>query len=295
MRFETDELEQTNEEKRISFAHSFAQIRLSMPVLCPIQFERLSEAQFREMDYSIMKHVFASHNELGRLCDEEVYGNDIAARLQAAGFTAQSEVPVVLTYRDFAKRYYLDLVVDRRYIAELKCASNLIGEHERQLLHYLFLLDQRNGKLINLRPPSVEYRTINAVVNSEERRQYELVDDRWREGAGRCAQLRSTLIELLDVFGAYLELPFYEEALTWFLGGEASVIRRVPLTRDGLVLGNQPVFHLSEQVGFKLTAFAHAAEHGESNIRRFFALTSLRVLHWVNFNRRRIDLITLQK
>lgn len=292
---ETDELRQTNAEKGISFQNSPAQIRLSMPVICPIQFERLSESQFKEMDYAVMKHVFASHNELGRLCDENVYHNDIAARLQAAGFRAQSQVPVVLTHRDFAKRYFLDLAVDGRYIAELKVAANLIGDHEKQLLHYLFVLDQPMGKLINLRPPSVEYRTINAVVSADERRRYELVTERWHAHGERCAQLRATLVELLDIFGAFLELPFYEEGLTWFLGGETSVVRRVLLIRDGLVLGNQPVHHLSEDVGFKLTAFTHAAERGEANIRRFFALTPLRVLHWLNFNRSRIDLITLEK
>jgi GxxExxY protein len=266
-----------------------------MPVICPIQFERILEAQFQELDYAVMKHVFASHNELGRLCDEAVYHNDIAARLQAAGLTAQSQVPLIATHRDFAKRYYLDLVVNGRYIAEFKTAACLIGEHERQVLHYLFLLNRPFGKLINLRPPSVEYRSINAVVDADERRRYQLGTERWRECGERCAQLQSTLVELLDTFGAYLELPFYDEALTWFLGGEASVIRRVPLTREGLILGNQPVHHLSEGIGFKLTSFTHATEHGEGNIRRFFALTPLRALHWLNFNRSHINLITLQK
>jgi GxxExxY protein len=266
-----------------------------MPIVCPITLLPIGEAELKELDYAVMKHVFASHNELGRLCDEVVYHNDIAARMQTAGIPAATEVPLHVIHRDFRKSYYLDLIVASKVIYELKVASALIGDHKKQVLHYLFLLDARFGKLVNLRPPSVEYRTINAVVNMEQRQRYYLVNERWREVDARCALLRATLVELLDTFGAYLELPFYEEALTWFWGGEVSVLRRVPLMRAGLTLGLQPVHHLTDEIGFKLTAFTHAAEHGETHIRRFFDLTPLRILHWVNLNQDHIHLVTLQK
>jgi GxxExxY protein len=266
-----------------------------MPVLCPIKFEPISEAEFKALDYAIMKQVFASHNQLGRLCDEDVYRNDIAARLEAENIHARCEVPVHVTHRDFRKTYYLDLVAENKVIYELKVASRLIGDHDKQLLHYLFLVDAPFGKLVNLRPPSVEYHTVNAVVTPEERRRYQLGTERWREVDARCTLLRATLVELLDAFGAYLELAFYEEGLTWFLGGETVVMRRVPVVRDGLNLGLQLLHHLTNDIGFKLTAFTNATEHGEANVRRFFELTPLRALHWLNFNRNRIELVTFQK
>jgi len=43
-----------------------------MPVVCPITFQRFSEAELKELDYAIMKHVFASHNEFGYKAIENV-------------------------------------------------------------------------------------------------------------------------------------------------------------------------------------------------------------------------------
>ena len=266
-----------------------------MPVTCPVKFEPLTEAEMKALDYAVMKHAFASHNELGRLCDEIVYQNDLAARLQAAGFSVRSQVPVHVTHRDFHKPYFLDLVVNERLLYELKAALTLIGDHDKQTLHYLFLLGGRYGKLVNFRPASVEHRIVNAVVSPEEQRRYELVLARWRAVEPRAALLRDVLVELCDAFGAYLEVSFYEEAVTHFLGGESAVLRRVTLTRDGLPLGPQAVHHLTEDTGFKLTAYTHPSEHAEVHVRRFFALTPLRVLHWINFNRHHLELVTLEK
>ena len=44
-----------------------------MPIHCPITFPRLSEDDMRAIDYAVMGHAFATHTQLGRLCDESVY------------------------------------------------------------------------------------------------------------------------------------------------------------------------------------------------------------------------------
>jgi hypothetical protein len=49
-----------------------------MPIHVPITFPRLSEAEMLEVDYDVMKHAFACHRELGRLCDELNYQADLA-------------------------------------------------------------------------------------------------------------------------------------------------------------------------------------------------------------------------
>ena len=56
-----------------------------MPISCPIKFSPISRDEYRKLDYQVMQHVFACHNELGRLCDEVIYQNDLNARLCAAG------------------------------------------------------------------------------------------------------------------------------------------------------------------------------------------------------------------
>jgi hypothetical protein len=57
-----------------------------MPLTSPISVRPISQGEFARLDYEVMRHAFTSQNELGRLCDEIIYQNDLAARLQNAGF-----------------------------------------------------------------------------------------------------------------------------------------------------------------------------------------------------------------
>lgn len=249
------------------------------------------------MSHRVMAHVFASQNELGRLCDEDVYQSDIALRLEAAGLgPVVKEVPVTVRWRDFTKSYYLDLVVQGALICELKTVTALLSEHESQLLHYLLLLDVPHGKLINLRPPSVEYRTVNAVVSAEDRRRFRIAKDRWQPETPRCRQLRDLLNELLDGWGAFLDCNLYEEALVHFLGGESRVRQRVPLSRGGLALRSQPATLLTDTIAFRVTALAPDAINGyASQLRRFLALTPLTALHWINLHHHQAQIVTITK
>jgi hypothetical protein len=90
-----------------------------MPIHVPITFPRLTEAEMLEVDFAVMKHAFACHRELGRLCEELNYQADLAARLMEAGFdTIVREMPVTVTFCGFEKVYQLDLVVLNRVIYE---------------------------------------------------------------------------------------------------------------------------------------------------------------------------------
>jgi GxxExxY protein len=267
-----------------------------MPFECPIQFRPIPEAEFKKLDYEVMRHAFASHNHLGRLCDEAVYRNDMAARLGASGIgPVHSELPLLISHRDYRKRLFVDLAVADTVLFELKAVQALTGHHDKQILTYLFLAGATRGKLVNFRPASVEYRTINATVSSEEQRRFDFVTSRWVDVDERSKLLREHLRDLLDDWGMFLSLSLYEEALTHFLGGENAVLHRVPLSRDGLPLGDQLVHLLGETIGFHLTAFNDAAEHGETHVRRFLSLTPLQFLHWINISNHRIDLVTLKK
>lgn len=60
-----------------------AMIPLS-PFHRPISLRRLTRSDFDELSRLVIAQAFASQNELGRLCDEAVYQNDIALRLDAS-------------------------------------------------------------------------------------------------------------------------------------------------------------------------------------------------------------------
>jgi len=265
-----------------------------MPVECPVRFEQVTETKFHEIDYALMSSVFASHNALGRFCDEGIYQADVLARLNEAGLgPIQTEVPVLISWKDFRKAYYLDLVVQDGLVYELKTANAIVGEHEAQLLNYLLMLNLRHGKILNFRPASVQHRFVSTSLSLAERRRYVLRDALWREICPDCAQLRTCLLELLRDWGVFLAVDLYQEALVWFMGGEAHVARRVDLARSGIKLGSQRMLMHAPSVAFKVTAATQHREYVETHLRRLLALTNLRALQWINLNRFEVELTTL--
>lgn len=267
-----------------------------MPVLCPIKFKVLTDDEFRSRDYQVMGHFFASHNEMSRLCDEDIYKADLAARLEAAGLgPVHTEVPVDVTWRSFSKRYFLDLVVQDSHLYELKCALTLVGEHKTQLLNYVLLLALRTAKLLNFRPPQVETWFASSRLTFEARRHVTCDDTQWRELTPACNGFRVALMDMLNELGAFLDLALYESLLTDYLGGESEVVRRVELQRDGHTLGLQRCHLLAPDVGFRLTAHTEDVVHARSHLVRWLSHTRLRALQWVNLNRTSVQFMTLTR
>ena len=265
-----------------------------MPIHCPVQIKSLAAAAFESLDYKIMGHTYASQNELGRLCDEFAYQADLKARLLADGFrSVQTEVPVTVTHRDFAKKYYLDLVADDA-LYELKADSALTSEHDAQLLHYMFLLGIPRGKLLNFRPIKVQGKILATGLTPEARRRFTAVTERWQDLNPACSTLRRTLCELMGDWGAFLEVGLYQEALIHFLDGASNVEHRVGLSRNGLDLGGQRMLVHAPGVAFRLTAVTEGQQHVESHLRRLLALTNLKAIQWINLNHAQIEFTTIQ-
>src|SRR5262245_45619187 len=100
-----------------------------MPIRCPMTIRPVSDVAFDEIDRVVMGCSFASQNTLGRLCDERVYINDLAARLRAEGYTdLHTRLPLTVTHEGFSKIYRLDLVVNQM-VYELKAVAGLSPEH----------------------------------------------------------------------------------------------------------------------------------------------------------------------
>jgi hypothetical protein len=69
--------------KQLFLLHVFAPIFLPykcMPISSPVSIRPIQQEEFAKLDYQVMRHAFESQNELGRLCDEVIYQNDLAAR-----------------------------------------------------------------------------------------------------------------------------------------------------------------------------------------------------------------------
>ena len=262
-----------------------------MSVTCPVKFIPLTDAERRPLDFEIMSHVFASHNELGRLCDEDIYKNDVRERLNAASLTAKTEVPVTVAWRGFRKTYFLDLVVGDALLYELKAAVALTGHHKAQFLNYILLLSLPSGKLLNFCAPKVESEFVATRLTLEKRRSIAFDISRWQPVSDDCPAFRESAEDLLRTLGAFLDLDLYAEALAWSCGNNAP--SRIPITRGGIALGTQEVRLITPGVAFHLTAHPDNLDRIESHLLRFLHHTSLRAVQWLNFNHETITLTTL--
>lgn len=268
-----------------------------MPVINSISLCPVPQNEFAAIDYCVMEHAFACQNELGRLCDEVIYQNDLAARLKDAKLGAiATEVPIVVTHRTFSKTYYLDLVISNCAIYELKTTTQLVAEHQAQLLNYLLLGGVHHGKLVNFRPARVQSRFVNTTLNPSTQRQLEFVTALWEETDERSEELRQTFQNLLEDWGAFLELPIYVEALLHLLGGEEALTRMLPLRRNGIPLGQQSFSLLRPNVAFRVTALPEEdAQLYERQLRSLLSLTPLQAFQWMNMSQHRIHFVTLRK
>jgi hypothetical protein len=52
-----------------------------MPIHCPISPTRISQEEFKQLASEVMHHIFAIHNEFGRLFDEAIYKKELADRM----------------------------------------------------------------------------------------------------------------------------------------------------------------------------------------------------------------------
>lgn len=264
-----------------------------MPISCPIKVRHLTPEEFNERDFRVMRHAFASQNELGRLCEEGVYQFDLKARLLADGFRdVQIEVPVVLSHDDFIKELSIDLIADD-LVYELKTVLALTGDHEAQLFTYLFLLDANRGKLLNFRPAKVEGLLRATGISHADRRRLHVDSSAWYDITPGCAKLRTLMLELLADWGGYLEFEHYEDALIHFFGGDKQVEHRLPLSRAGVSLGTQRFLCHTPKVAFRLTAFTAGIDTAEAQLRRLLALSDLHAIHWINLNRSDIRMAIL--
>ena len=263
-----------------------------MPIEYRIKFPRLSEDEMRAIDYRVMSHVFATQNELGRLCDESVYQLSLATRLIEAGFRVRIEEPITLTFRDFTTTLFVDLVVDDKVPYELKAVSRLSDEHENQLLNYMLMMDANRGKVVNFRSDGVQSRFVNAPLPTSERRRFEIDDSRWSGDAA----FRRRVTELVADWGTSLEQSHYIKALVACLGGEDRVIRQIPMASNGQSLGNQRFLLAAESIPFRLTTFPDGAPQDfEKQLHKLLMPSPFELFYWVNIGRHCLEFRTVRQ
>jgi GxxExxY protein len=257
-----------------------------------VELNPLSEKQFHEIDFSVMKQAFVVHNSLGRFYDEDIYRDDLMRLCRMAGFEAETEVPIKVVHRDFSKTYFMDLLINRSVAYELKTVKTFDGSHRRQLLNYLLLCRLFHGKLISFRSSRLDYEFVSTSLNEGQRHDYEFKLDYWKETSEASSCLKVLVLELLEDWGVFLEASLYSEAIVHFFGGADQVETFVDIQRDGKVIGRQKFKMLDETTAFFFTAIKHRIDY-RKYLKTLIQNTGIACVQWINLDKHNVEFVTV--
>ncbi len=227
-----------------------------MPIHCSIATVRITQDEFKLLASEVMHHVFAIHNEFGRLFD-------------------------------------VDVLINASGLFEFKASDAIHPRHRGQTLNYLLLLDLGHGKVINVRPVMVGHEFVNCPKRLVELRNPVIYDQRWEAHVAGAEAFRERLMPLIADWGAGLEVSLYEEAVTHFLGGEARVLLPVPVIGNKGRLADQRMKLAAPDVAFKITALQARLDEFETQARKLIQHTALKAVHWANITQETITFTTL--
>ena len=262
-----------------------------MPIECPIQFPRLEREAFQRLDFQVMRLIFETHGFLGRSCDEVIYHNELAARLESAGLASPAEVMITVRHESFLKEYRIDLAVAKQAIYELKAARAITPAHEGQTMNYLLLTDCPHGKVVSFGGASVNSRFVNNPLPREDRYRFETIQTGWR-GPDK---LLGALVHFIEDIGLFLETPLYNQALVHCMGGPEHALERRPMQLNGRQLGTQLYQMCSPDEAFRVTTLSQHLHAQRMSLQKLFHLSDLKAMHWINLNRHQIEFTTIQR
>jgi GxxExxY protein len=265
-----------------------------MPIHVAVPVRRITQDEFHAIDYRVMRVVFDVHNELGNLCDEHIYRDEIAGRCRTDGFDqVYTEVGIRVSFEDFTKRYSIDLLVETSALYELKVADALAPAHRTQTLNYLLLAGLAHGKLVNMKPNSVEHEFVSTRLTPDRRYDFHINESQWRDCDEDGRWLRTLMKRLVSEWGVFLEVELFYDAVKYFRGGEERVIRKIELAHDGRSIGTQRAHLLNPATAFKISSIAGDTSIYEKHLRKFLRHTTLARIQWINFNHHNVEFATI--
>ena len=110
-----------------------------------------------EITHKIIGSAYNVYNQLGFGFLESVYRKSMVIELNKTNLEVEEEVPLKVYYDGkVVGEFYIDLLVEKEIVVELKSVQNIIKEHEVQLVNYLNGLRMELGLLINFGASGVE-------------------------------------------------------------------------------------------------------------------------------------------
>jgi GxxExxY protein len=93
---------------------------------------------YKDEGYKLMGSAFEVYNEQGCGLAEEIYQESMEIELESRGIPFRSKQELKCFYKghELSKRYIPDLFVFECLVVELKSVSQLLPEHEAQLINF---------------------------------------------------------------------------------------------------------------------------------------------------------------
>ena len=106
---------------------------------------------YKDEGYKFMDAAFEVYNEKGVGLAEDIYQECLEIELELRSIVFQSKQELACFYkgRQLKKRYLPDLYVFDGLAVELKAVTQLLPEHEAQLLNHMRISRQPVGYLVN--------------------------------------------------------------------------------------------------------------------------------------------------
>ncbi len=262
-----------------------------MPIKIRIPIRRLSQPEFSEISYEVMRYTFAIHNEIGRFFEEKIYKRELAHRMPGV----RLEEPIEIAFGSFHKTLFIDVLVGGGAIFEFKAVDSFTGRHRAQLIQYLMLADVAHGKLINVRPEVVDHEFVNTQWMHQERTLFQVETTRWNSALAGAVQFHDFLAGLMRDLGTGLGIELYEEAVEHYFGGEDQVDAEVSVNIEGHSLGRQLFRLIAPGIAFKITGLDGNLEHFENHARKLLTHVELRAIAWVNVTMKKVTFVTLER
>jgi len=114
----------------------------------------------KELTFKIIGACIEVHKILGNGFLEAVYQEALEKEFILQDIEYEREKELTIEYKQVTldKTYRVDFICFGKIIVELKAVSNLVSEHESQVLNYLKVTGYEVGLLVNFGKKSLEYK-----------------------------------------------------------------------------------------------------------------------------------------
>ncbi len=185
------------------------------------------------------------------------------------------------------------MIVNRSIVYELKTAMPLVYRHRCQTMNYLFLTGLKYGKLVSMRPYSVESEFITTSLTYQDRMRFNIDQDGWDDLDQDSVWLREFMISLISDWGMFLDISLYSEVVAFFRGGEEVFTTEVEIINQGTVLGTQKINLLNPDISVHLSTVKSIRSY-KDHLQRFLENTTLKAMQWINLKGHQLTIKTIR-